>query len=123
MITVTAVKVTLYEKEQVRGYVTLTIDDSFVVRGIKIIEGSDGRLFTAMPSRKRSDGSFQDLAHPACREARQRIETAVQAEYNKQAGARQLARRWEFVPRDAHLPSSQTALLPGGESARYRVGE
>jgi stage V sporulation protein G len=87
VITVTAVKVTLCQKEQIRGYVTLTIDGSFVIRGIKIIQGADGRLFTAMPSRKRPDGTFQDLAHPACREAREILETAVQAEYSRKIRA------------------------------------
>jgi stage V sporulation protein G len=91
VITITAVKVTLYQKEQIRGYAALTIDDSFVVRGLKIIQGADGRLFTAMPSRKRRDGSYQDLAHPVCREAREVLETAVQAEYARKIRARGVA--------------------------------
>lgn len=83
MITITAIDVRLHEGDQVRGYVTLTIDGSFVVRGIKIIQGADGHLFTAMPSRKRPDGTYQDIAHPISPAARQAIEDAVQAEYFK----------------------------------------
>src|SRR4030042_7011913 len=34
-----------------KGYVTVTFDNTFVVRNIKVIEGTSG-LFIAMPSRK-----------------------------------------------------------------------
>ncbi|NQT90577.1 MAG: septation protein SpoVG family protein [Candidatus Omnitrophica bacterium] len=37
--------------KKLRAFATITFDDSFVVRNIKIIEGNKG-LFVAMPSRK-----------------------------------------------------------------------
>ena len=37
--------------KKLRAYVTVTFDDSFVVRNVKVIEGNKG-LFVAMPSRK-----------------------------------------------------------------------
>ncbi|MDP8216350.1 MAG: septation protein SpoVG family protein [Candidatus Kaelpia imicola] len=36
---------------KLKAYVTITFDDSFVVRNIKVIDGNKG-LFVAMPSRK-----------------------------------------------------------------------
>ncbi|MBU3911726.1 MAG: septation protein SpoVG family protein [Candidatus Omnitrophica bacterium] len=39
---------------KLRAYATITIDNVFVVRNIKIIEGKTG-LFVAMPSRKMKD--------------------------------------------------------------------
>jgi stage V sporulation protein G len=39
---------------KLRAYATITIDNAFVVRNIKIIEGKTG-LFIAMPSRKIKD--------------------------------------------------------------------
>ncbi len=36
---------------KLKAYVTVTFDDSFVVRNVKVIEGNKG-LFVAMPSRK-----------------------------------------------------------------------
>lgn len=36
---------------RLRGFASITFDDSFVVRGLKIIEGRNG-LFVAMPNRK-----------------------------------------------------------------------
>ena len=39
---------------RLRAYCTLTFDNTFVIRDVKLIEGHDG-LFLAMPSRKLSD--------------------------------------------------------------------
>ncbi len=51
-------EVRIFPKEGVnsklRAYATITIDNSFVVRNIKVIEGKTG-LFVAMPSRKMKD--------------------------------------------------------------------
>lgn len=48
-------EVRIFPKEGVnnklRAYATITIDNAFVVRNIKVIEGKSG-LFVAMPSRK-----------------------------------------------------------------------
>ncbi|MDI6759124.1 MAG: septation protein SpoVG family protein [Candidatus Omnitrophota bacterium] len=50
---ITEVKVALKDlpDKKLKGYVSVTFDDSFVVRNIKVIEGSNG-LFIAMPSKK-----------------------------------------------------------------------
>lgn len=39
---------------RLRAYCSLTFDDTFVIRDVKLIEGNDG-LFLAMPSRKLCD--------------------------------------------------------------------
>lgn len=50
---ITEVKVVLKEGQdkKLKAYATLTIDNCFVVRNIKVIKGNKG-LFVAMPSRK-----------------------------------------------------------------------
>jgi len=50
---ITEVKVFLKDSpdKKLKAYATVTFDNSFVVRNIKVIEGSNG-LFIAMPSRK-----------------------------------------------------------------------
>lgn len=83
MIRITDVRVTPRNDERLKAFVTVTLNDEFVVRGLKIIEGSEGRLFVAMPSRKRPDGSYQDIAHPITPECRNTLEEAVMAEYNR----------------------------------------
>jgi stage V sporulation protein G len=81
VITITAVTVVLHRSERLRAFATITIDDSFVVTGLKVIAGEDGRLFTAMPSRKCPNGKFQDIAHPITTEARTLIEDSIHSEY------------------------------------------
>lgn len=53
---ITDVKVKLVEGEEdrLRASCTITIDGEFVIRDVKVIEGSNG-LFVAMPSRKLTD--------------------------------------------------------------------
>jgi stage V sporulation protein G len=50
---ITEIRVFLKEGQdrKLKAYVTVTFDDAFVVRNIKVIEGK-GHLFIAMPSRK-----------------------------------------------------------------------
>ena len=53
---ITEVKVYLRNDgdKKLKAYATITLDDSFVVRDLKVIDGRKG-LFIAMPSRKSKD--------------------------------------------------------------------
>ncbi len=67
----------LFWQGKLKGIVTVTFDDAFVVHDLKIVEGKSG-LFIAMPGKKiSSDGSFKDIAHPINSEMRNKIQTAV----------------------------------------------
>ncbi len=77
---ITDIRVILHDDEKLRAFVSITLDNAFVIRGLKIIHGSKG-LFVAMPNRRRPDGSFQDIAHPIHSTARQWLEKAVLNEY------------------------------------------
>jgi len=59
---ITEVRIFLRESEdrKLKAYATITIDNSFVIRNVKVIEGNKG-LFVAMPSRKLRE------ACPKCR--------------------------------------------------------
>jgi stage V sporulation protein G len=48
------VKLVANKDDRLKAFCSMTIDNDFVVRDIKIIEGTSG-LFVAMPSRKMSD--------------------------------------------------------------------
>ena len=75
---ITSVNVHKFEKEnsRMKGIAVVTLDDCFVVKGIRIIDGDNG-LFIAMPSRKASNGEFKDIAHPINKETRATIEQAI----------------------------------------------
>jgi len=79
---VTEVRVFPVEEDRLKAYATLTFDHCFLVRDIKVIHGNKG-LFVAMPSKKRKDGSYQDIAHPLNSETRRMIEERVLDEYNR----------------------------------------
>ena len=73
---ITEVKIFPVNEERLKAYVSITIDNSFVVRDLKVIQGATG-LFVAMPSKKRKDGQFRDIAHPLNQETRDMIENTV----------------------------------------------
>lgn len=78
---ITEVKVVPVDHEdRLKAYVTIVIDACFVVRDLKIISGEDG-LFVAMPSKKRKDGSYRDIAHPLNQETREILEERVLKAY------------------------------------------
>ncbi len=67
---------------RLKAYASVVFDNSFIVRDMKVIEGHKG-LFISMPSRRRRDGSFRDIAHPLHTDMRNAIEEKVISEYNK----------------------------------------
>lgn len=67
---------------KLKAVASVTIDDAFVVHGVKVIEGRNG-LFIAMPSHKLKDGGFRDTAHPVNTKARELVQTAVMNAYNE----------------------------------------
>ena len=68
------------EGGKLKAYVDVTFDESFVVHGLKVIEGQNG-LFVAMPSRRMPNGEFKDIAHPIKPELRSEITNSVIKKY------------------------------------------
>jgi len=79
---VTEVRVFPVDEEKLRAYVTITFDRCFVIRDLKIIQGPIG-LFVSMPSKKRKDGTYKDIAHPINNATRRMIEGRIVAEYQR----------------------------------------
>ena len=79
---VTEVRVFPVDEDKLRAYVTITLDHCFVIRDLKIIHGATG-YFVSMPSKKRKDGTYKDIAHPINNETRRMIEEKIIAEYQK----------------------------------------
>ncbi len=80
---ITEVRISLRNDEKLKAFATVTFDNCFIVRDLKVINGNNG-LFIAMPSRKRRDGTFKDIAHPLNNETRKKIEKRVLEEYQKE---------------------------------------
>jgi stage V sporulation protein G len=75
-VDITEVRVVLKNETKLKAFASITLDDCFVIRGLKIISGAQG-YFVSMPSRRRNNGTFQDLAHPINNEMRKKIEDSV----------------------------------------------
>ncbi len=79
---ITEVRITLRDEERLKAFANITFDNAFVIRGLKVINGNEG-YFVSMPSRKRSDGTHQDIAHPVNNEMRRLIEEKVLNAYEE----------------------------------------
>jgi stage V sporulation protein G len=82
---ITDVKVIPVDDEKLKAFVSIVIDHCFVVTDIKVIHGPKG-LFVSMPSKKRKDGTFKDIAHPLNNQTRQYLEERVLSVYKQQVG-------------------------------------
>jgi stage V sporulation protein G len=80
---ITDVKVIPVDDEKLKAFVSIVFDHCFVVTDIKVIHGPKG-LFVSMPSKKRKDGTFKDIAHPLNSETRERMERTILAEYERE---------------------------------------
>ena len=81
---ITSVNVRKIEKEgsKVVAVASVLFDDVFAVHDIRLLEGKNG-LFIAMPSRKISNGSYKDVAHPINQEFRVILEEKIKEKYNE----------------------------------------
>ena len=83
---ITDVKVIPVDDEKLKAFVSIVFDQCFVVTDIKIIHGPKG-LFVSMPSKKRKDGTFKDIAHPLNNQMRQYLEDKILSVYKQQVGS------------------------------------
>ena len=72
--------------ERLKAYADITFDESFVVHGLKIIDGQNG-LFVAMPSRRMPNGEFKDIVHPIKPELRAEITKVVLEKFEHEKAA------------------------------------
>jgi stage V sporulation protein G len=79
---ITDVRVFPVGEEKLKAYVTITFDNCFVIRDLKVIHGTTG-LFIAMPAKKRKDGTYKDIAHPLNMETRMEMEKRILLEYER----------------------------------------
>lgn len=67
--------------ETVKGIASININGAFAVKGVKIIEGSNG-LFVAMPSSKVGN-EYRDICFPITPECREQLNKAVLNAYDQ----------------------------------------
>jgi stage V sporulation protein G len=95
---ITQVKVFPVDEEKLKAYVSIVLDDCFLVSDLKVIQGPNG-LFISMPSKRKKNGDFKDIAHPLNRETREQMERRILEEYERA--------RSQSAP-----PPSESAMAP-----------
>ena len=107
-MTITQVKVFPVAEEKLKAYVSIVLDDCFLVSDLKVIQGPNG-LFISMPSKRKKNGEFKDVAHPLNRETREMMERRILEEYER--------------ARHAAPPASTTAgVAPEGPAGNEAAG-
>jgi stage V sporulation protein G len=112
-VEITQIRIFPVDEEKLKAFVSVIFDNCFVVSDIKIIQGNNG-LFISMPSKRRKNGTFRDIAHPLNHETRRRFEEEIIEKYR-----RIIAQVGEEAP---HLREMGARMEPQGSESRYPDG-
>ena len=93
-----------------RATATVNINDSFAIRGIKLMEGSKG-LFVSMPSYKAGNGEYKDICFPCTAEARKEFDQAVIGAYEQALTQGQNQVQKPDTPMGSELENSHTMTM------------
>ncbi len=124
---ITQIKVFPVDEEKLKAFVSVVFDECFMVNDIKVIQGRDG-LFISMPSRRKRNGKFKDVAHPLNNETRRMIEEQVLDEYDRALEGRDAeAKSSPRLPRPRTevrpKPEPEEAVEPAEEKSLEEVAE
>lgn len=95
--------------ETIKGTASVNINGAFAVRGVKIVEGSNG-LFVSMPSYKVGK-EYKDICFPITQECRKQLSDAVLGAYEQALaqGQNMMAKHYEMQ----QPPEGQAMNLTG----------
>ena len=108
---ITQVKVFPVAEEKLKAYVSIVLDDCFLVSDLKVIQGPNG-LFISMPSKRKKNGEFKDVAHPLNRGTREMMEKRILLEYEKVRAATPPAPPAPPPAAETPTPPAETPAAP-----------
>jgi stage V sporulation protein G len=85
---ISEVRINLNKGGKVKAFAQVIFDSCFLLGDIRVLEGKEGTVYVAMPSRRLRNGSFRDIAHPLNTDTRKRLDEAILSEYEKVAAER-----------------------------------
>ncbi|MCE1229167.1 MAG: SpoVG family protein [Firmicutes bacterium] len=92
MLNITDVRIAKIDgDDKLRAFASIVIEDGFLVGDLRVLEGEEG-YFVTMPSKRKRDGSYKDIAFPLNNEVREHIERKVLLAYETATGHRALSR-------------------------------
>jgi stage V sporulation protein G len=86
----------------------VVLDQCFMVNDIKVSEGRDGR-FISMPSRRKRNGKFKDIAHPLNSETRAMLEAEILGEYDRVLDGQEATADGDGTEADAEAKAERKA--------------
>jgi stage V sporulation protein G len=95
-----------------RAYAAVTLDESYVVHGLRVLEGEAG-FWVGMPASKNKRGEFKDIFHPITREARDVLVKSVITRYEEGSAGEASAPAAE---KSAPAEPTETTQAPAEES-------
>jgi stage V sporulation protein G len=113
---ITEIKVFAVTEEKLKAFVSVVFDQCFMVNDIKVIQGKDG-LFISMPSRRKKNGDYKDVAHPLNNETRRWLEERILGEYRRVLSA-QAEGATAAVQAAGEVPGDLLAAMPLAASPR-----
>jgi stage V sporulation protein G len=92
MLNITEVRITKVDgDEKLRAFAGLVLDECFLVGDLRVMENEDG-YYVTMPSKRKRDGSFKDLAYPLNVDTKEFVERKVLLAYEAATGNRAISR-------------------------------
>jgi stage V sporulation protein G len=77
--------------DKLRGFASLVLDECFLVGDLRVMENEDG-YYVTMPSKRKRDGSFKDIAYPLNADTKEFVERKVLLAYEAATGHRAISR-------------------------------
>ncbi|MCL1892807.1 MAG: septation regulator SpoVG [Holophagaceae bacterium] len=77
--------------DKLKALASVVFDDCFLVSDMRVVESDDG-FFVAMPSKRKRDGSYKDIAYPLNNDFRQELERKVLLEYESVTAVKAISR-------------------------------
>ena len=76
------IKRTLTGPDKLRAVCSVILDDCFLVKNVRVVEGEKG-LFVSLPSRRNVKGEWTEQCFPMTKELREKLSAVVLAEYER----------------------------------------
>ena len=76
------IKRTLTGPDKLRAVCSVILDDCFLVKNVRVVEGEKG-MFVSLPSRRNVKGEWTEQCFPMTKELREKLSAVVLAEYDR----------------------------------------
>jgi stage V sporulation protein G len=88
--------------DNTRAMATVTLNDAFVIKGVRVVKGENG-LFCSMPARRLRSGEYAEICHPITRDFAYKLNASVLSEYQVH-----LAQQMEESQQTPHIYEQET---------------